>query len=155
VVNAEAQWAGADVLLPHATSQDTATARYAIRAVGRLEHPSLIPNLLTLVDRRAVAAAAADAIAQTLEGFDTGRDPAMIAAVGARLRSLAAARDLRSAVGVTALGRIWYLAKEDVSLAEHVLLKILDATKADPLVLGTRVAAVRSFESLARGSTRN
>src|SRR5438045_8917178 len=89
VLNAEQQWAGADVLLPLANSQDTATARYAIRALGRLEHPALIPNLLALTARPGVAPAAADAIAQTLQGFDPARDQATIAAVGAPLRHLA------------------------------------------------------------------
>jgi hypothetical protein len=150
VLQAEAHWAGADVLLPLAHAQDVSTARYAIRAVGRLEDPSLLSNLLPLLSRQTVAAAAADAVAQTLEAFDPQRDPATLSSVGERLRALAGAGDVRSAAGVVAPGRIRYAMSEDVSLAEHVLLRILDATKSDPLVLGTRVAAVRSLESLAR-----
>src|SRR5205814_10257706 len=56
--------------------------------------------------------------------------------------------------GVIALGRIRYFTSEDVSRAAEVLLRILDATKADPQVLVTRLAAVRSFESLARLNSR-
>src|SRR3954454_8296820 len=42
VLNAEQRWAGAEALLPLAASKDPATARYALRALGRLEDPSLI-----------------------------------------------------------------------------------------------------------------
>ncbi|PYR91501.1 MAG: hypothetical protein DMF84_16410 [Acidobacteria bacterium] len=153
VLNAERHWAGADILLPLANSQDTATARYALRAVGRLEDPSLLPQLVALLARPAVAPAAADAIAQALAGFDPQRDPATISVVGERLRHLAGNGDVRSAAGVVALGRIRYLTPEDVSRAEHVLLRILDATRADPQVLAIRASAVRSFELLARLNT--
>lgn len=154
VLQAEARWAGADVLLPLADSPDTTIARYAVRAAGRLEDVSLIPNLLSFLSRPAVAAAAAEAVAQTLEGFDPQRDPGRVALVGERLRALVSAGDVRSPAGVVALGRIHYATSDDVSLAEHVLAKILDPTRSDPQVLGTRVAAVRSFESLARRNTK-
>ncbi len=154
VLNAEQQWAGADVLLPLAHSEDSVTARYAIRALGRLESPALISPLLALFARRAVAPAAADALAQTLKAVDPMQAPSTVATVGERLRNLAGNGDVRSASGIVALGRIRYFASEDVSLAEQVLLRILDGTKSDPVMLPARTEAVRSFESLTRLNPR-
>jgi cyclophilin family peptidyl-prolyl cis-trans isomerase len=154
VLNAERRWAGAEALLPLARSEDAATARYALRALGRLEDPSLVPNLLALVARPAVAPAAADAIAQTLKGFDPQQDPAMMAVVAERLRGLADTADIRRVAGVMALGRIRYFAAEDVTRAERLLDKVLGATRAAPQALAVRSLAVRSFESLARVNTK-
>lgn len=91
----------------------------------------MIPRLLALLEHPTLAASAADAIAQALKGFDPQQDPDMIALVGERLRRVADVGDVRRAVGVVALGRIPYLAPEDVTRAEHILARILGATRAD------------------------
>jgi len=49
VLQAERAWAGADLLLPLiADSSDPGVASAAIRAVGRLEDPHVVPTLLAL-----------------------------------------------------------------------------------------------------------
>jgi cyclophilin family peptidyl-prolyl cis-trans isomerase len=74
----------------------------------------------------------------------------MIALVAERLRSVADAGDVRRAAGIVALGRIPYFTSRDVTRAEHILVAILGATRADPQVATIRADAARSFESLAR-----
>jgi hypothetical protein len=68
VVDAERSWAGADALWPLAKSGDAAAARYAVRAIGRLEDPGNVPGLLAL-GRQPVPgpAAVAPAVAQSLK----------------------------------------------------------------------------------------
>src|SRR4029079_19821770 len=69
--------AGAAWLLPLiADSSDPGVASAAIRAVGRLEDPHVVPTLLAL--KPDYQAAAAVEIAQSLKGFDSTADPALV-----------------------------------------------------------------------------
>ena len=52
VVDAEKAWAGADVLWPLAQTADPATSPHALRALGRLEDPALVPRILLFIDAR-------------------------------------------------------------------------------------------------------
>src|SRR5262249_51717215 len=70
VLGLEKQWAGADALVPLLTSQDRAIKQYAIRAIGRLEVPSLAPRLIAVAATDpAIGPQAAAAVAQSLRGF--------------------------------------------------------------------------------------
>src|SRR5262245_61368626 len=63
---------------------DTELRRYAIRAIGRIEDPANVRRLLALQDSRFTPAA--EAIAQSLHGFDPQNDPRLLAEVAAALR---------------------------------------------------------------------
>ena len=68
VLNAEKAWSGADTLLPLARHPNPAVRSAAVRALGRLEDPRLVPTLLGLED--IPADARFDAVAQSLTGFN-------------------------------------------------------------------------------------
>src|SRR5262245_60643888 len=71
VLNAERAWADAGVLLGiHQESDESRNA--TVRALGRIEDPTLIPRVIAL---DASTRATASAIAQSLHGFDPSRDP--------------------------------------------------------------------------------
>ena len=79
VLNLEKAWAGIEPLLQLAANrnarEDVRSA--AVRALGRLQDPRVVPQLLALrgsMNRRRVA----EAIAQSLHGFDPAADPALI-----------------------------------------------------------------------------
>jgi cyclophilin family peptidyl-prolyl cis-trans isomerase/HEAT repeat protein len=152
VRNAERAWLGADVLMPLALSDDPDTQRAAIRAVGRLEDPRLVPQLLAIFDTpRAPRAVLAAAIAQSLNKFDPQADPALIANVVEHLRKIGEDDDLRvSAAVALPIGRIAYSNGEQVAGVERVLIRIMDRTRNDKNLASLRHAAARSFESLAR-----
>ena len=154
VLNAERQWAGADILLPFAASQDDRVAAYATRALGRLEDPALVSQLLALLGKPALVEPAADAIAQSLKSADPQQNPEMIALVGDRFRRLADNVDPMQARAIVPLGRLRYLDPQDVSRAERILAGLLAHTSADLRSQGIRIAAARSFESLARVNTK-
>src|SRR5262245_40559076 len=79
VLNAEKAWMGADVLLPLARSDLQVVREAAVRALGRLEDPALVPTLITLP---AIGTSLrGQAIAQSLHGFDPAKDPKLIQAV--------------------------------------------------------------------------
>ncbi len=153
VLNAERRWAGADVLLP-LTAADTQTAIYAIRAVGRLEDPALVPQLLPLLALADRSNAAADAIAQSLINVEAQQDPDLIARVGERFRALADQADPAVARAIEPLGRLNYADPQDVSRAERILARLLMRTTAAPKNAGIRLSVVRSLEALARGNTK-
>src|SRR5262245_16785970 len=95
VLAAEGAWAGADVLLPFLTSEDPAVRTAAIRALGRLEDPGLVPRILPLVggSPNDPELAAVTAVAQSLKGFDPSTNTDLVSAVTARFLSLAGAPD--------------------------------------------------------------
>lgn len=152
VLLAEKSWAGADVLLPLATSENPQNQLYAIRALGRLEDPRLVPQLLALGNTpNTPPGAIATAIAQSLKGFDPVRDPALIARVSTWLRRVSF---VKAGINVTALpgpiGNIVYGDAEQVHGAEAVLRRILDDSSYDRRKQGTYLAAARSLEALGR-----
>src|SRR3954466_2212187 len=77
ILDAERAWAGADVLFPFATQAETPNLRsVAVHAIGRLEDPRNIPQLLAL--KQLGTGAVGDAIAQSLKGFDPKMDPGLL-----------------------------------------------------------------------------
>ena len=156
VLNAERAWAGADVLLPLATSANREIQLHAIRALGRLEDPRLVPQLLAIANTpRSPQGAIATAIAQSLRGFDPARDPELIARVSTWLRQISFVRVGNSVIALpTPIGNIVYGNAEQVHAAEEVLRRILDDSSYDRLKQGTYLAAARSLEALGRLNAR-
>src|SRR5690242_6715857 len=134
VLAAEASWAGPDVLLPFLTSEDVAFRAAAIRALGRLEDPSLVPRMLPLVtgSTNEPEPAATTAIAQSLKGFDPSTNPELVSTVTARFVALANASDPSMAFQrMTPLGRLNYSNEQQAKDAEKALLRLLDVTARD------------------------
>ena len=150
VLSAEKLWAGADVLVPLLSSSDPDVRRFALRAVGRLEDPRLIPALLATRDR-ASPGAVADAIAQSLKGFDPKTDAGPLRVVSEWMHATGMGPDAKVAYQMIApIGRIVYAVPGQVHAAEEVLVRVLKETGSDPSRAGTYLSAARSFESLAR-----
>lgn len=149
VLYAEKAWAGADVLMPLVISRDPEVQKYAIRAVGRLEDPRVVPQLLALANAPgAPVTDIATAIAHALRGFDPAQSPDMMARVSTWLRRVSFGAS--PFVLPTPIGSIAYGNPEEVHGAEDVLRHILDASAYAPRKAGTYVDAVRSLESLGR-----
>src|SRR5260221_5243567 len=124
VLNAEKAWAGADVLMPLLISSDSAVRTYALRAVGRLEDPRLVPQLLALPPppRGLSPGAVADAVAQSLKGFDPKGNPELIASVAEWMHATGMNFNKEISFQVVgAIGRIVWLSPEQVRDAEEVL----------------------------------
>jgi cyclophilin family peptidyl-prolyl cis-trans isomerase len=157
VLIAEKAWAGADVLMPLLTASDATIRRFALRAVGRLEDPRLVPQLLALpLSPKGVSPGdVADAVAQSLKGFDPKGDPALIASVSEWMHTTGMSLNKGISFQVVgAIGRIAWLSPEQVRDAEEVLLQVIDLTAPDPVYLSVYRAAMRSLESLARLNVR-
>lgn len=152
VISAEKAWAGADVLLPLATSADPRIQSAALRAVGRLEDPRVVPQLTAIGNSpKAPIPAVASAIAQSLKGFDPARDPGLIANVSIWLRRNCFFGTGIERAGVPGpIGSIAYNNAGEVHAAEDCLRLILEDSSYDPKKDGTYVAAARSLESLGR-----
>lgn len=126
----------------------------AVRALGRLERPALVPTLLPLLDAAApaVRAEAADALAQS-----AGMDPAAVRAVReGLLRRLIGERapDAREALAA-ALGRMPAESPSVADEVERVLVGVasrvepttgIDAQPAGGRILGLTVASRRRTE---------
>ncbi|MEO6236137.1 MAG: hypothetical protein ABIQ52_04010, partial [Vicinamibacterales bacterium] len=152
VVEAEKSWAGAGVLWPLAKSADAAVARYAVRAIGRLEDPANVPALLAL-GRQTVPgpAAVASAIAQSLNGFDPSRDPGLVASVLSWLEAVTFVETQRQhGVMPAALGSIHWGTPAQVHAAEETLLRVLTWAASDKTRATFYLGAARSLDSLAR-----
>ena len=158
VLNAERAWAGADALVALLLSGDREVRQRALRAIGRLEDPRLVPRLLTLGD--AELSAVSDAIAQSLRGADPAVVGEIIGGVHAWLQQrgrqpIVDPRDLsRHAPVVGPTGRLTYATPEQVHEAEAILRKFAERTAAQPELLPIYSSAIRSFESLARLNAR-
>jgi cyclophilin family peptidyl-prolyl cis-trans isomerase/HEAT repeat protein len=156
VLLAEKAWAGASVLLPLVTSKDPLVQATALRAVGRLEDPRLVPQLIAFGNTpKAPIISVAHAVAQSLKGFDPARDPDLIANVSTWLKRNCFVRVRDDLVPVpTPIGNIPYVNAEQVHGAEDCLRRILDNAAHDPKKVGTYLAAARSLESLGRLNVR-
>jgi cyclophilin family peptidyl-prolyl cis-trans isomerase/HEAT repeat protein len=156
VLNAEKAWAGADVLMPLVTSSDAAVRKFALRAIGRLELPAQVPQLLAFASSGGASVPdIAGAIAQSLKGFDAKSDPELLSTVLAWMRRTGLDQKTTIAAQVsTPIGRIAYATPEQVHGAEEVLVHLLDLT-ANSRAQGIIYAeALRSVESLARLNAR-
>src|SRR5258708_27710460 len=153
VLNAEKAWAGADVLMPLVASSDPIVRTCALRAVGRLEDPGLVPQLLALPapPKGPSPGAVADAVAQSLKGFDPKNNPQLITSVAEWMLAVGAHSDKAISFQVVgAIGRIAWLVPEQVHTAETILVHVIGQTAQDPKSLGVYRSALRSLESLAR-----
>ena len=158
VLNAERVWAGPDALLPLILSPDREVRVRALRAIGRLEDPRLVPRLMGLGETE--LSAVSDAIAQSLKGGDPAVVGDLVGGVHEwlqRIGRLPIVRpdDLaRRAPVVGPMGRLAYRTAEQVHEAEAILRKFAERTSAQPELWSTYSAAIRSFESLARLNAR-
>ena len=150
VLDAEKAWAGADALWPLAISESPAIRDDAIRAIGRLEDPRNVTRLLAPGPGTSHGVRA-QAVAQSLNGFDPTRDPELIASVSAWLRSntFLDTPQLRS-VTPGPIGNVHWGTAEQVHGAEDTLLRILSWAAYDKSKAAFYVGALRSLESLAR-----
>ncbi|MEO8258465.1 MAG: peptidylprolyl isomerase [Acidobacteriota bacterium] len=137
-----------------ARSADAQTARIAARALGRLERPELIGDILPLLKHALpeVRAEAANAIGQAAQGWirqppsaapRTGLESAA-AALAARL-TVEADPNVRAVIGET-IGRLPYATAGEVVQAEQALLGLMgrNQTAAD------RLGVARGLEAVVR-----
>src|SRR5262249_13211287 len=111
-------------------SGDDQTARVAVRALGRLERPSLIPDIVPSLRHPVteIRVEAANAIAQAAQGWKGDKPPAAsaveaaVAPLAARLK-VEAEPDVRAAI-VESLGRIPYVTAAQAEAAERTLLEM-------------------------------
>jgi cyclophilin family peptidyl-prolyl cis-trans isomerase len=139
-------------------SRDVLTARIAIRALGRLERPALIPDLVPslgaiLSESRAEAA---NAIAEAAQGWvrpGEANTPAGTLSPASVLSTLAARLDAEEEASVRAvicesIGRLPYRSADQVARAEAALLD--QAGRSDAVT--DRLGVAKGFEALVRVS---
>ena len=117
-----------------ARSRDPQTARMGVRALGRLERPELIPDLVPALRNPSpeIRSEAANALAQAAQGWvhePPSKTPRVsldlaAAALSARL-TVDADTDVRAAIA-EALGRLPYASAAQVDTAERALMAFLD-----------------------------
>ena len=140
------------VLRSGAHSGDPQTMRLGIRALGRLQRPSLVAEITpflrhTLPEIRAEAATAIGQAAQGSKGEPTASVAvvdAAAAALAARLKVEAEA-DVRAAICET-VGRLPYSTAGQVEAAERTLLEL----SAHGDTIGDRLGVAKGFEALVR-----
>jgi len=139
-------------------SRDPLTARIAIRALGRLERPALISDLVpalgsVLPESRAEAA---NAIAQAAQGWARSGEasaPAGTPGLASALSPLTARLDAEQEASVRAaicesIGRLPYRSADQVALAEAALID--QAGRSDTVT--DRLGVAEGFEALVRVS---
>ena len=134
---------------------DAQTTRIAVRALGRLERPSLIPDITPSLRNALpeIRAEAANALAQAAQGWKGGTAPpaaldAVSSALAARLK-VEAEPDVREAI-CAAVGRLPYINAAQAEAAERTLTDF--AARAD--ALPDRLGIAQGVESLVRGQHR-
>ncbi len=138
-----------------ARSRDPRTARIAVRALGRLERPALIGDIMPLVRNLApeVRAEAANAVGQAAQGWT--KDPPDGSALDSALGSLAARlrvdedADVRAALAET-IGRLPYAATSQVDKAEQVLVDYDGRAES----ITDHLGAAKGLEALVRISRK-
>jgi cyclophilin family peptidyl-prolyl cis-trans isomerase len=136
-----------------ARSGDPQTARIGLRALGRLERPVLIPDILPGLRHPAPEnrAEAAIAIGQAAQGWKRDSKGATAVALDAAVNPLVARLkvegdpDVRAAICET-LGRLPYTSEAQVSGAEKALLEM--AMRSDSVT--DRLGVAKGFEALIR-----
>ncbi|MCU1384073.1 MAG: hypothetical protein JWL71_2770 [Acidobacteria bacterium] len=131
---------------------DPQTVRVAVRALGRLERPALIADLVPSLRHPLpeVRAEAANAIAQAAQGWKRDKAPGAPAIDGAssplaaRLK-VEAEPDVRAAIG-DALGRLPYVTAVQAEAAERALIDM--AARGD--TLADRLGVAQGLEGLVR-----
>ena len=141
------------ILRSGARSGDAQVARAAVRALGRLERPALIADILPLLRHSVpeVRAEAANAVAQAAQGWKKDPPPAAGAALDTALATLAARlrveadADVRAAIAET-IGRVPYMTAAQVTKADQVLADF--ALRGESVT--DRLGAAKAFEALIR-----
>jgi len=137
-----------------ARGRDPQTARLAVRALGRLERPALIPDILPAL-RHALAelrSEAANALAQAAQGWSAGA-PLAAPTVDSVLSALIARLGVEGEASVRAalaesIGRLPFRNADHVARAEAALVEAFEAGKTVTDRLGT----AKGFEAFARAS---
>lgn len=146
-----------------ARSRDAETARLALRALGRLERPSVLPSLLPALKHRLPEnrAEAANAIAQALQGwsasaaarpgFSETRTAAAGATIAAALTALVDRLAVEEEASVRAalcesIGRLPYRTADEVDRAEAALLDVAGRTAT----VTDRLGVMKGVEPLVR-----
>jgi len=153
VLYVEKGWGGIDALMPLARSEDAAVRNAAARALGRLEDPGLVLPLISLPALS--VSARADAIAQSLKGFNPAADPRLVQTA---LEWLYVNGDKpldQKSIGEVApvmlpLGRIAYATQDQMRKAETLILRITLFTRPDRRLNALYLQGLRALESLAR-----
>jgi cyclophilin family peptidyl-prolyl cis-trans isomerase len=131
---------------------DAQTVRVAIRALGRLERPALIPDITPSLRNALpeIRSEAANAIGQAAHGWKSDHPPdasaldAVSAPLAARLK-IEADPDVREALCET-IGRLPYVTAMQVEAAERTLLET--AARGDSVI--DRLGVAKGFEALVR-----
>jgi cyclophilin family peptidyl-prolyl cis-trans isomerase len=133
--------------------RDTQTALLALRALGRLERPALIPDIVPALRFALpeIRAEAANAIGQAAQGWKTAgaitpsMSPASVLATLAGRLQTEEEPNVRAALCET-IGRLPYRASEEVARAEGAILEF--AAKAQTLT--DRLGVAKGLEALIR-----
>ena len=175
VLNAERAWSNADafwLLMEAAETEDarrTTTKlerdhlrRYAIRAIGRVEDPAQVRRLLALKDEPFTPVA--EAIAQSLHGFDPQNAPQLLADVVTALQTAVKGlpgttrtdRMFRTANLSRAMSQIAYGSEPQLAAMESLLRDALSlsTTSALPSFREAYLTIVHAFEALGRVNTK-
>ena len=131
---------------------DAQTVRVAVRALGRLERPALIPDLLPFLRHALpeIRAEAATAIGQAAQGWKSNKSPAASALdavsspLAARLK-VEAEPDVREAIADT-LGRLPYVNASQAESAERALVDM----GGRATVVADRLGVARGLEVFSR-----
>ena len=140
------------ILRGGALGGDPQTTRSAVRALGRLERPALIPDLVPFLRHALpeIRSEAANAMAQAAQGWKGDKAPAASALdavtgpLTARLK-VEAEPDVREAI-CSALGRLPYVTAAQTETAERTLIEM--AARAESLT--DRLGVAQGLESLIR-----
>jgi len=143
------------ILRSGSRSRDPQIARAGVRALGRLERPALIPDILVLLHNSMadVRAEAANAVGQAAQGWK--REKPMNAAIDSTLSTLIARLkvdddpDVREALAET-IGRLLYTDATQAEKAEQALVD-LDSRSTS---ITDRLAVAKGLESFARVSRK-
>jgi cyclophilin family peptidyl-prolyl cis-trans isomerase/HEAT repeat protein len=148
----EKQWAGAVALMPLLSSENAAVKIYALRAIGRLQDPSLVPSLIAFASTDpSMRPPVASAIAQSLFKFDPARNPALIESVFNWLLPLASSVRVQDADPyLVPLARIVWATSDQVHRAEHLFVDVMERTADSRPMEGFYHDAVAGLELLAR-----
>jgi cyclophilin family peptidyl-prolyl cis-trans isomerase len=140
-----------------ARSRDPQIARVAVRALGRLERPALIPEILTAVRHAVpeVRAEAANAVAQAAQPWRTDPPKTAAAVLDTALGTLAGRlkadgdAEVRAALAET-IGRLPYVTPAQAQKADQVLVDLAGAAET----VSDRLGAAKGFEAFARVSRK-
>ncbi len=141
------------ILQAGARSLDGQTAKIALRALGRLERPSVISAIVPALDHPFPEnrAEAANALAQAAQGWKTAKTIPGPLTPASLLSTLIAALEMEEEASVRAaicesIGRLPFRAADQVARAEAALLEVASGTHT----ITDRLGVVKGLEALVR-----